>query len=207
MLLRNLRQVQRGDRAPAPLQRKANILPYPTQLGSIASSVPYGLPAPFFDIELYMRMSPSKAIVAFLIAPLVGPAVLALAGAFSPGPFSLGEFGGLFVLFALYSLPLIYLIALLLGIPAWLYFRHHQIRAWSAFVATGAVLGVIFHFTFEAVNGHFHRYSFERVLTRVLIEFIPFSSPFLWINISLGVATAILFRAIALPLQSRETAP
>jgi hypothetical protein len=41
----------------------------------------------------------------------------------------------------------------------------------------------------------------------VLIEFIPFSSPFLWINLSLGVATAILFRAIALPRQSRETPP
>jgi hypothetical protein len=143
-----------------------------------------------------------RAIVAFLIAPLVGPAVLALAGAFSPGPFSLGEFGGLFVLFALYSLPLIYLIALLLGIPAWLYFRHHRIRAWSAFLATGAVFGVIFHFAFKVVHGHFHRYSPGMVLTRVLIEFIPFSSPFLWINLSLGVATAILFRAIVFRRQS-----
>jgi hypothetical protein len=40
------------------------------------------------------------------------------------------------------------------------------------------------------------------VLTRVLIEFIPFSSPFLWINLSLGVATAILFRAILFRRQS-----
>ena len=147
-------------------------------------------------------MSRYRTIVAFLIVPLAGPAVLAFVASFSPGPFSLGEFGGLFVLFSIYSLPIIYPIAVLLGIPAWLFLRHHKTRAWSVFGATGAVFGLIFHFTFEAANGHFHGYSLLRVLIRVLSEFNPASRSFLWINLLLGVASAILFRAIVFPRQS-----
>src|SRR5258706_73345 len=87
-----------------------------------------------------------RTIMAFLIAPLIIPVGLSVAALVSPGdsPVSLTDFLGLIVLFSLYALPVAYVLELLLGLPAWLFFRRHGIRAWSAYAIGGGALGVTY---------------------------------------------------------------
>jgi hypothetical protein len=82
-------------------------------------------------------MTHFRTLMAFLIAPLIIPVGLSLAAVVSPGdsPVSFTGFLGLLALFSLYALPTVYFIELLLGFPAWLLFRRHGIRSWSAFAA------------------------------------------------------------------------
>src|SRR5260370_37730464 len=91
-------------------------------------------------------MTRFRTIMAFLIAPLIIPVGLSVAALVSPGdsPVSLTDFLGLIVLFSLYALPVAYVLELLLGLPAWLFFRRHGIRSWSAFAIGGSPLGVRF---------------------------------------------------------------
>src|SRR5258707_6673013 len=87
-----------------------------------------------------------RTIMAFLIAPLIIPVGLSVAALVSPGdsPISLTDFLGLIMLFSLYPLPVAYVLELLLGLPAWLFFRRHGIRAWSAYAIGGSSIGVTF---------------------------------------------------------------
>jgi len=142
--------------------------------------------------------------MAFLIAPLVIPVGLSLAAVVSPGdsPVSFGDFLGLLALFSLYALPTVYFIELLLGVPAWLFFRRHGIRAWSAFALGGATLGLIYSATYSVakyVAAKTMGYDFVRhPLTR---DINPLS---LWLALPAGLASAILFRAIAFPRQFQD---
>src|SRR5260370_10515112 len=103
-----------------------------------------GLPVCGVIISLRTDMTRFRTIMAFLIAPLIIPVGLSVAALVSPGdsPISLTDFLGLIMLFSLYALPVAYVLELLLGLPAWLFFRRHGIRAWSAYAIGGALLGV-----------------------------------------------------------------
>ncbi|HEY4739046.1 MAG TPA: hypothetical protein VIH76_00460 [Candidatus Acidoferrales bacterium] len=142
--------------------------------------------------------------MAFLIAPLVIPVGLSAAAVVSPGdsPVSFSDFLGLLALFSIYALPTAYFVELLLGVPAWLFFRRHGIRSWSAFALGGATLGLIYSATYSAakyVAANTMGYDFVRhPLTR---DINPLS---LWIALPTGLASAILFRAIAFPRQFQD---
>ena len=140
-----------------------------------------------------------RTIMAFLIAPLIIPVGLSVAALVSPGdsPVSLTDFLGLIVLFSLYALPVAYVLELLLGLPAWSFFRRHGIRAWSAFAIGGATLGITYSAAYSVAKYvaaktmayDFVRHSFTRDIN---------PGP-LWLAVPAGLASAILFRAIVFP--------
>ena len=145
-----------------------------------------------------------RTLMAFLIAPLIIPVGLSLAAVVSPGdsPVSFTGFLGLLALFSLYALPTAYFIELLLGFPAWLVFRRHGIRSWSAFAMGGAALGMTYSVAYSVakyVAAKTMAYDFVRhPFTR---DINPLS---LWLALPAGLASAILFRAIVFPRQFQE---
>ena len=149
-------------------------------------------------------MAHFRTILAFLIAPLIIPVGLSVAAVVSPGdtPLSLADFLGLLVLFSIYALPQAYLFELVLGLPAWLIFRRHRIRAWSAFAVGGAVLGTTYFVAYsvaKSVAAKTMAYDFvQHPFTR---DINPLS---LWFALLAGFASAVLFRAIVLPRRSQE---
>jgi hypothetical protein len=138
------------------------------------------------------------------VAPLAIPVGLSVAAVVSPGdsPVSLTDFLLLIVFFSLYALPVAYLLELVVGLPAWLFFRRHGIRAWSAFAMGGAALGMTYSVAYSVakyVAAKTMAYDFVRhPLTR---DINPLS---LWLAVPAGLASAILFRAIVFPRQCQE---
>ena len=145
-----------------------------------------------------------RTIIAFLIAPLVIPVGLSVAAVVSPGdsPVSLSDFLRLTVLFSLYALPVAYTLELAVGLPAWLFFRRHGIRAWSAFAVGGAALGMVYSVAYSSVKyeaANTMAYDFvKHPFTR---DINPLS---LWLAVPVGLASAVLFRAIVFPRQSKK---
>jgi hypothetical protein len=141
-------------------------------------------------------MTHFRTLVAFLTAPLIIPVGLSLAAVVSPrdSPVSFTGFLGLLALFSLYALPTAYFIESLLGFPAWLLFRCHGIRSWSAFAMGGAALGTTYSVAYSVARYaaaktmayDFVRHSFTRDIN---------PGP-LWLAVPAGLASAILFRAI-----------
>ncbi len=149
-------------------------------------------------------MARFRMTMAFLIAPLIIPVGLSVVAVVSPGdsPVSFTDFLLLIVLFSLYALPVAYVLELVLGLPAWLFFRRHRIRAWSAFAMGGAALGMTYSVAYSAakyVAAKTMAYDFVRhPCTRNI------NPESLWLAILSGLASAILFRAIVFPRQSEE---
>ena len=147
-------------------------------------------------------MSHFRTMAAFLIAPLIVPVGLSVAAVVSPGglPRSLTDLPGLLLLFAIYALPIAYVIELVLGLPAWLFFRRRGISAWYAFAAGGAALGTTYRVAYSAakyVAAKTIAYDFlSHPLTR---DMNPLS---LWVALPAGLASAVLVRAIVFPRQS-----
>ena len=144
-------------------------------------------------------MARYRTIIAFLIAPLPIPVLLSL---FLQADFSFIGFLEGVVFYSLFALPQAYLSELVLGIPAWLVFRRYGIRAWSAFAAGGAVLGMSYyvaHYVARYVAAGAMAYDFVRhPLTR---DLNPLT---LWLAMPAGLVSGILFRAIVFPRQSGE---
>ena len=144
-------------------------------------------------------MARYRTIIAFLIAPLAIPVLLSL---FLQADFSFIGFLEGIVFYSLFALPQAYLSELVLGIPAWLVFRRYGIRAWSAFAVGGALLGMTYDVAYYAaryVAAKAMAYDFIRhSLTR---DLNPLT---LWLAAPAGLISAILFRAIVFPRQSRE---
>jgi hypothetical protein len=91
------------------------------------------------------RVNKWRTAQAFFIAPLIVPFLLILPvpGRGSFVHFSLaGLFAGFFIC-VLYSLPIAYASELLLGIPAWMLFKHYGVHSAIAFAAAGALLGLL----------------------------------------------------------------
>ncbi|MGH9782278.1 MAG: hypothetical protein ACRD33_10720 [Candidatus Acidiferrales bacterium] len=104
----------------------------------------------------------------------------------------------------LVSLPQAYLCELVLGIPAWLVFRRHGIRDWSAFAAGGVILGAAYCMVYyvSAVIAKAIHYDFvEHPFTR---DLNPLS--FL-LAVPAGMVSAILFRAVVFPRQPKDNPP
>jgi len=149
-------------------------------------------------------MARLRTTVAFLVAPSVIPVGLSIAAAVSPGdsPVSFRDFLGLVVLFSLYALPPAYLLELVLGLPAWLVFHRNEIRAWSAFAAGGAVLGATYYAAYTGAKfAAAKTMAYDFASHPIARDLNPLS---LWLAIPGGLTSAILFRAIVYPRQSRE---
>jgi hypothetical protein len=99
-------------------------------------------------------MTRRRVVVAFAFAPLVVPVVLLVLALIFPDPHhqwytrevlaekGLGEGLAMWMVVAsLYSLPVAYLVELVLGIPLWLVFRHYRIRSVGVFAACGGLIG------------------------------------------------------------------
>src|SRR5216684_4105685 len=84
-----------------------------------------------------------------------------------------------------------------LGLPAWLFFRRHGIRAWSAYAIGGAALGMTYSAAYSVakyVAAKTMAYDFVRHSFRRDINPGPF-----WLAVPAGLGSAILFRAIVFP--------
>jgi hypothetical protein len=145
-----------------------------------------------------------RAIAAFLVAPLIVPVGLSVAVVVSPGdlPRSWTDLPRLVLLFSIFALPTAYVIELVLGLPAWLLFQGHAIRAWSAFALGGAALGMTYSVGYSVA-----KYVAARTMAYDFLNH-PFTrgiNPLsLWVAVPAGLASAILFRAIVFPRQSDE---
>lgn len=149
-------------------------------------------------------MTHIRTITAFLIAPLIVPVGLSVAIVVSPGdlPRSWTDLPRLILLFSVYALPTAYVIELVLGFPAWLYFQGRAIRAWSAFAAGGAALGMAYGVGYSVAKYVAARTMAYDFLSHPLTRGInPLS---LWVAVPAGLASAILFRAIVFPSQADE---
>jgi len=109
------------------------------------------------------------------------------------------------IIFAVYAVPIAYCIEVVLGIPAWLIFRHYRIRSFRAFAAGGGLIGLIFYFTsrileyvFSPSNWQFRRENH--------ISNNPFSDPYLYFLVFGAMASALLFRAAVFRRERPETA-
>jgi hypothetical protein len=73
-----------------------------------------------------VNMETQRPVMAFLFAPLVVPLVflVPVPGVDNSGEHSLWKLLSAIVVMAIYALPLAYLGELLLGLPAWLIFKH-----------------------------------------------------------------------------------
>ena len=143
-----------------------------------------------------------RAIAAFLIAPLIVPIGLSVAVVVGPGdlPRSWTDLPRLVLLFSVYALPTAYVIELVLGLPAWLFFQGHAIRAWSAFALGGAALGMAYGVGYSVAKYVAARAMAYDFLSHPLTRGInPLS---LGVAVPAGLASAILFRAIVFPRQS-----
>jgi hypothetical protein len=115
------------------------------------------------------RISKRRVVVAFAVAPLIVPLE------FCPPVLIAGQERAAFIAFALYSiygLPIAYLAALLLGVPAWVFSRFYGIRSLPSVIGW-----------------------FAGLITKILAkgEWILASDPFF---VAAALASAVLFRVI-----------
>lgn len=145
---------------------------------------------------------PIRTGTAFLIAPSIVPAVFCviafLSDAFTSGTFAPMDFLYCLPFLMLYGLPLAYFAGLVLGIPAWLLFKHYRIRSVGAFAAGGALLGLLSWMIWEG------RSNFT--IQSLAHELNPGSGGDLGIFIIAAAASALLFRVIVFSGR-REAAP
>lgn len=136
-------------------------------------------------------MGTQRTVTAFVVAPLAAPFVVVFLSYFWGsdhfGSFKLAGFLVGISLYSVYVLPLAYLAELLLGLPAWLIYRHFSIRSWPAFAAGGALIGLLFYIGI----GHFTGSLGEHASSK---EFL--SSPYLGIDVMTACVSGILFRAV-----------
>jgi len=136
-------------------------------------------------------MSKWRTAQAFFIAPFVVPFVLMLPlpGTGNFDQFSFHGLFGLFLLYALYSLPIAYASELLLGLPAWMLFKHYGVRSVFVFAATGAVFGSLVFLAMDAWSEGFAPERWTSRLNRM-------SDPFILLCVIAGAASAVVFRAV-----------
>jgi hypothetical protein len=130
----------------------------------------------------------ARVILAFLASPTIIPFVFCVSIVDGPGHESVWDIFTCLALFTVYGLPTAYLVELLLGLPAWLLFRHFKVRSVLAFAGAGAVIGWLF-LSFDAIG-------FVGA-PRNLALLNPLSDSFSITLIVAACASAILFRAIA----------
>jgi hypothetical protein len=136
-------------------------------------------------------MSKWRTAQAFFMAPFVVPFVLLLPfpGRDTVGHFSFsGLFGGFF-LYVLFSLPIAYASELLLGLPAWMLFKHYGVRSVFAFAAAGALFGWLVYLAMDSGSEGFASEPWTSRLNRL-------SDPLVPLCVIAGAASALVFRAV-----------
>jgi len=98
--------------------------------------------------------------------------------------------------YAFFALPQAYAVEVLLGIPAWMFFRHYRTRSSLAFGGGGVVIGLVFYFAVEALQYVFSPYS-RQLRAEFNISYNPLSNPIFYIDVIGAAASAVLFRIIA----------
>ncbi|MGA8406316.1 MAG: hypothetical protein WB680_03975 [Candidatus Acidiferrales bacterium] len=131
-----------------------------------------------------------RTLQAFFIAPFIVPFVLLLPlpDRGNYGHFSITGLFGSFFLYLLYGVPIAYAAELFLGLPAWMLFKHYDIRSLAAFAAAGALFGWLVYVAMDAFAG-----DFADPWTSLLN---PLSSPYVPLCVIAGAASAVIFGAI-----------
>jgi hypothetical protein len=145
-------------------------------------------------------MSKWRTAQAFFLAPFVVPFVLMLPlpdrGDFGHFSFE-GLLGGFFI-YVLFSLPIAYAAELLLGLPAWLLFKHYGVRSVFVFAATGAFIGWLVLLAMDAWSVDFAPEPWTSRLNRL-------TDPFVLLCVIAGAASALVFRTVAFSGAQTET--
>ncbi len=139
------------------------------------------------------QTSTRRILFAFLGAPLIVPLVLCLPlPGESVGTAHVGLTDRLIfpLILAPYALAISYVAELLVGLPAWLVFRHYGVRSLPAFAVTGAFLGWLINVGTAALVGN--------LATKPLAAMFNFlDDPYISICVVAGASSAVLFRTIA----------
>jgi hypothetical protein len=137
-------------------------------------------------------VSSARVVAAFVLAPLVIPLVslMPFSRDDSTGGFSIAGLTTTLIFYALFSLPIAYVVEAVVGIPAWMVFRRYRIRSLLAFVGTGAFIGWLVYAML--IVGHAGNLSSD-TLTQL---FNPSANPWLPFCVVSASAAAFLFRTI-----------
>ncbi len=95
------------------------------------------------------------------------------------------------LLYSIYALPIAYLAELVVGIPAWIFFKRYDIRSLPAFAIAGALLGLLIYLAMTLDARTF-------VTPDAVAKPVdPWRSPYLFFCLVAGCSSAILFWIVA----------
>ena len=128
-----------------------------------------------------------RVVAAFALAPLACPVAYWLLAVTIPDPRTVlnGGAWGVLLIMSIYALPIAYLTELVLGLPAWMVFRHFGIRSLAAYAGGGAAIGWLEALAFGTLSGAPIRTAFSQ--DALLFDFCHAAS---------ASACAVLFRVI-----------
>ena len=133
----------------------------------------------------------ARVVAAFVLAPLVIPLVSLIPFFLddSTGRFSIAGLATTLIFYALFSLPIAYVIEAVIGIPTWMVFKRYRLRSPLAFVGTGAFIGWLVYAMLPAYAGNLASHPLTQL-------FNPSANPWLPFCVVSASAAAFLFRTI-----------
>jgi hypothetical protein len=136
-------------------------------------------------------VSGARVVAAFVLAPLVIPLVslIPFSRDDSTVRFSIAGLATTLIFYALFSLPIAYVVEAVVGIPAWMVFRRYRIRSLVAFVGTGAFIGWLVYAMLAGYAGNLASHPLTQL-------FNPSANPWLPFCVVSASAAAFLFRTI-----------
>jgi hypothetical protein len=136
-------------------------------------------------------VSGARVVAAFVLAPLVIPLVslIPFSRDDSTVGFSIAGLATTLIFYALFSLPIAYVVEAVVGIPAWMVFRRYRIRSLVAFVGTGAFIGWLVYAMLAGYAGNLASHPLTQL-------FNPSANPWLPFCVVSASAAAFLFRTI-----------
>jgi hypothetical protein len=133
----------------------------------------------------------ARVVAAFVLAPSAVPLVSLILFFLddSTGGFSIASLATTLIFYALFSLPIAYVVEAVVGIPAWMVFRRYRIRSLVAFVGTGAFIGWLVYAMLSGYAGNLSSHPLTQL-------FNPSANPWLPFCVVSASASALLFRTI-----------
>ena len=137
------------------------------------------------------EVNSARVVAAFILAPLVIPLVslIPFSRDDSTGSFSIAGLATTLIFYALFSLPIAYVVEAVIGIPAWMVFTRYRFRSPLAFVGTGALIGWLVHAMLSGYAGTLASHPLTQL-------FNPSANPWLPFCVVGASVAALLFRTI-----------
>jgi hypothetical protein len=132
-------------------------------------------------------MNPRRIVLAFLVSPIAGAlavGLLPLVGIRDRE--SVGSAVIALPFYFAYALPIAYISAFVLGVPAWLIFKHCRIRSLVCFLVPGVVIGWL-------TNAIMQFLPWRASSINIADLFNPFANPYVAVDVVAASISAALF--------------